>query len=129
VTIPDSDWTLCKRYKVTLEKRSKDLKDCASQGISVRQKRDQCVGELSGRITDGKVCARSLGEYKLKAELLEVERSERKSGMFWASVGAGLLSVGALALEVFGGESPEVSKLVTLCSATVFSAALIIWTF
>jgi hypothetical protein len=129
VTIPEEDWILCQRYKSTLETRTKKLKTCGEQGIEVRRKRDQCVGELSGKTSGLKECSEVSSSYRLELELLKEGNRTRRSASFWISVGAGIVSTGVIALELFGGDSPEVSKLVATGSALAFSIALFAWTF
>jgi len=125
VEIPRADWNLCRQYKETLEARTVDLNACARQGIDVRQKRDQCVGALNAKTADLNTCSAQLGDYRLKVQTLEGERS----AMFWASSGALLVSVAALALEIFGPSSPELLKLATLGAATAISGGLFVWSF
>lgn len=125
VEIPRADWTLCKQYKATLEARIVDLNNCARQGIVVRQARDHCVGALNAKKTELNTCSAQLGDYRLKVQTLEGERS----AMFWASSGALFVSVAALVLEIFGPSSPELIKIATLGAATAITGGLLVWSF
>ena len=129
VTIPTSDWSLCKQYKATLEQRVQDLTQCAQDGIAVRTAKDQCVGELKARQADNAFCQSDLIAEKARTAVLEEKRDSAKGWLFWASGGALAASGGALLVEVLAGDRPETEKAIALGSVAALSSALLVFNF
>ena len=124
VTIPSTDWTLCRQYKETLKARISDLNSCTTQGIDARTRKDQCVGELSGKRTELRECRLEANGYQLRAELLE----DRSPWFFWLSVGAFTASTILLSVETLGG-SPELHKVLGAGAISLVSLGVLVWSF
>ena len=104
--------------------RIEDLKLCAAQGASVRTRKDQCVGELSGKRTELRECRLEANTYQLRAELLD----KRAPWFFWLSVGAFTASTILLSIETLG-DSPELHKVLGAGAISIVSLGVLVWSF
>jgi len=129
VTIPRSDWDLCRRYKATLIQRIEDVKLCTSDGKRVRDKKNQCVGELAGKTFEARRCALELEPTKAALVLARDKIKRRKPATFWASVGTLAASLAWASVELFAGERPELVKMAVPIATGLAGGVLLLFTW